>query len=58
MLSRGDSALGSRTDTGYERPAVVRDYGDLREITASTAQCGVEDGAAKTAAQHHTQPCA
>jgi hypothetical protein len=36
----------------YETP-VVRDYGDLRELTASSGLFGAEDGASKLVPFHH-----
>jgi hypothetical protein len=39
----------------YETP-VVKDYGDLLELTAAGGDCFTEDSADKTH-HHHTQPC-
>jgi hypothetical protein len=40
----------------YEKP-VVRDYGDLAELTAATVRFGGEDGASKfETVNHHSLP--
>ena len=48
---------GARMKATYEDPT-VQDYGDVRDLTAAVAQCGTEDGAAKSVSNHHTSPCA
>jgi hypothetical protein len=37
----------------YEKPE-IRDYGSLRELTASADYTGEEDGGGKLVAPHHT----
>ena len=40
----------------YEKP-VVKDYGDLVELTEATLVIGIEDGASKiTTDNHHSAP--
>lgn len=40
----------------FDKPAVV-DYGTLTDLTASTTECGDEDGAGKNETLHHSDPC-
>ena len=46
--------MNAETREGYE-PPVVRDYGDLVELTAASGFAGPEDGGIKLSI-HHTAP--
>lgn len=47
--------MNAETREGYE-PPVVRDYGDLVELTAASGFIGPEDGGFKLAIHHTTTP--
>jgi hypothetical protein len=47
--------MEEQREFSYETP-VVRDYGDLLELTAAGGDCNAEDGSDKTH-HHHTAPC-
>ena len=48
MIDKESSSMEGPTTQAYERPE-VRDYGDLRTLTAACFGSGNEDGAAKAA---------
>lgn len=53
MSGYGSEHRGLADHIEYEAPRLV-DYGDLSEVTQAIAPAGIEDGASKEQALHHT----